>query len=435
MQMNNVSVSLWLDKRRIKKGGRYPVKLRVFTAHPKKQMLYSIEYQCTEYEFAGAYQGVKAKIDCEGIREDLDSKLVQAKAVIKSMKQFSFDGFEREFFQKNIIDATNVFALFNEVIKQKLQMGAVSTAEKYTSAKRAVQKYLEYKSGKSESTQTSKRNRMESLDGKYGKLSIDQVNAAFLSGFSNYCQSQCNSSVATVAIHLRNLRSVYQLAMLKNAIAPENYPFGRLGFSIPSGDKVNKALTKDQLKLLWNTEPVNENQAKAKDFWFFSYYSYGMNTKDICELKYTKLENDSFEYVRAKTRTTRIKEKKNVVPLTQSMKQIIERRKVSNSEFVFGIISGKDNPKQKHEKIKRFNNAINKHFREYALFAGIDPALAKELGTYHARHSFATIAVRAGVSIALFSEILHDGNLEVTQGYLDTFKNEDYKKLSSGMEL
>jgi site-specific recombinase XerD len=91
--------------------------------------------------------------------------------------------------------------------------------------------------------------------------------------------------------------------------------------------------------------------------------------------------------------------------------------------------------KQKHEKIKLFNRLINKYFREFALFAGIDKSLAEHIGTYHARHSFATIAVRKGHSIALISEILHDGNLKVTENYINSFPKDVFKALSEGMEL
>jgi hypothetical protein len=36
---------------------------------------------------------------------------------------------------------------------------------------------------------------------------------------------------------------------------------------VKHAEKVNKGMTKNQLKLLWEKEPSNEKQAKAKDFW------------------------------------------------------------------------------------------------------------------------------------------------------------------------
>jgi len=43
--------------------------------------------------------------------------------------------------------------------------------------------------------------------------------------------------------------------------------------------------------------------------------------------------------------------------------------------------------------------------------------------------------VRKGVSVALISEILHNGNLATTQSYLNSFPKDDYSKLSNEMEL
>ena len=81
------------------------------------------------------------------------------------------------------------------------------------------------------------------------------------------------------------------------------------------------------------------------------------------------------------------------------------------------------------------NSFINKHFRKFALSAGIRPELASKLGTYHARHSFATIAIQSGKSMALVSEILHDGNLAMTAAYLKSFSIEEYQNLSDDMVL
>jgi integrase len=160
-----------------------------------------------------------------------------------------------------------------------------------------------------------------------------------------------------------------------------------------------------------------------------------MNIKDICELKHNSINGNSFFYVRAKTKTTKKKRVTKEVPITNSIKRIIEKRKNLKSEFLFGIINETDTPKEKHDKIHNFNKVIVKYFREFAKYAGLNNEFADQLGTYHARHSFATVAIRNGKSIALISEILHDGNLEVTQNYINTFPKEVFTELSNEMEL
>ena len=50
------------------------------------------------------------------------------------------------------------------------------------------------------------------------------------------------------------------------------------------------------------------------------------------------------------------------------------------------------------------------------------------LTTYVARHSFATVLKRAGVSTSIISETLGHSSEKITQIYLDSFDNEQVDK-------
>ena len=63
---------------------------------------------------------------------------------------------------------------------------------------------------------------------------------------------------------------------------------------------------------------------------------------------------------------------------------------------------------------------INKHLKEI----GVRLNLPIPLTTYVARHSFATVLKRAGVSTSIISETLGHSSERVTQIYLDSFDNE-----------
>ena len=55
---------------------------------------------------------------------------------------------------------------------------------------------------------------------------------------------------------------------------------------------------------------------------------------------------------------------------------------------------------------------------------GID----KNVTTYFARHSFATVLKRSGVEIPMISELLGHSSVNVTESYLDSFENEQIQK-------
>ncbi len=65
------------------------------------------------------------------------------------------------------------------------------------------------------------------------------------------------------------------------------------------------------------------------------------------------------------------------------------------------------------------NKMVNKDLKEIAALAKID----FNLTTYVARHSYATVLKRSGVSTAVISEALGHQNEKTTQIYLDSFEN------------
>lgn len=415
--MQKISVSITLDTRWKAKNKKAVVKLQIYQPEPRIQKLYQTNFRLTIEEFKSAWKERRPRDEFKDLRRKLEAVESNAIKIVDSLDPFSFEAFEEKFFNKENKDFKNAFNIFDELEKQKLEKGAISTAEKFRSAKVSIQNYLKYKNQNSTS------------------LTFDKITVQFLESFQSYCENVRKNSAATIGIHLRNLRTVYNLAIKKGVASQEKYPFLNEHFTIPSSKKVNKALTESQLKQLWEGVPQTPGQARSKDFWFFSFYSFGMNTKDICELKHSALDSDALQYVRAKTRTTKKERTTKNVPLGNRLLEIIERQKTNDSVFLFGILDEEDAPLQKHNKIKNFNKVINHHFREYAKAMGIDSNFAIKLGTYHARHSFATVSIRKGTSIALVSEILHDGNLKVTENYINSFPKEAFKELSNDLEF
>lgn len=416
-EMQKISVSITLDTRWKAKNKKSVVKLQIYQPEPKKQKLYQTHFRLTKEEFKAAWKDRKLKEEFKDLRKKLEALETRATKTIDSLEIFSFEAFEEKFFAKSKGDYKNAFYIFDEVEKQKLEIGAISTAEKYRLAKTSIQNYLKHKNQESE------------------YLPFDKITVQFLESYQAYWENDKNLSAATIGIYLRNLRAVYNIGIKKGTANPDRYPFNKDSYKIPSSKKVNKALNEVELKKLWNTEPQTPEQARAKDFWFFSYFSFGMNTRDICELKHNSLDSDSLQYIRAKTKNTKKERTVKQVPLSNSLKEIIQRRKAPESNYLFGILSESDTPAQKHEKVKNFNRVINDHFRTFAKQAGIDEVLANEIGTYHARHSFATNSIRKGKSLALISEILHDGNLEVTKNYINSFPKDTFKELSNDLEF
>jgi integrase len=256
------------------------------------------------------------------------------------------------------------------------------------------------------------------------------ITQEFLKRYEYHLVNNLNQSRTTVSIYLRVLITIFNNAIKQNDIEKEVYPFGKDKYKLPSVKKVKKAFNKEELKILFDAEPQTPEQEKAKDFWFLSYACYGMNIKDIVQLKFKDLDKNSFTYYRAKTINT---SKGELVPITVDLndysRSIIDKYKNSSKapeDYVFSIIQKNDSNLTKYKKIKNFTSFINQAMKKLAINNGI----TGDISTYWARHSFAFNAILEGASMELISEVLNHSDMKTTIGYFKGFPSEMKKSLA-----
>jgi site-specific recombinase XerD len=79
---------------------------------------------------------------------------------------------------------------------------------------------------------------------------------------------------------------------------------------------------------------------------------------------------------------------------------------------------------QKRATYQQLTKIINKYIKQITKEVGIN----KNVTTYFARHSFATVLKRSGAKIEMISELLGHSNVGVTENYLDSFEKEQIQK-------
>ena len=238
-----------------------------------------------------------------------------------------------------------------------------------------------------------------------------------------------NRSRTTVSIYLRALRTVFNTAIADKEIDAENYPFGKRKYQVPSVKNVKKSLAKAELKILMQAEAKTPEQAKARDFWFFSYICNGMNIKDIALLRYEDLQEGKIIFYRAKTiNTAKADLRPVVVHLTDYAKSIMEKygnAKKAPKQLIFSILNEHQSEAEKFKAIKNFTRFINQNVKKLAKANNI----TAEISTYWARHSFATNAIRSGLSMEFVSEAFTHSSMKTTQGYFAGFEEANKKEL------
>ena len=415
---NSYSIRIWLDTRRKKANGKYPVKLRVFTSDPRKQKLYPIkDHEYSKTEFKEMWELEMGKYETK--RDQLVSVEQKAKKVARKIDGFSFDLFEKKFLRKGSSKRINTH--YDEVINNMQNRGSFGTMDTYRHSRASFQKFIEHS---------------QEYNVRFEDLGFGDVNRAFLDAYERFMTND-GKKINTISIYTRCLRTIYNKAIREKDLKRSLYPFGKQNqgkYEIPSETNTKKALKNSELKALFEAKAQGPEQEKAKDFWFLSYNCNGMNIKDLAYLRNKDLGSEKFEFKRAKTKNTKKKGQRSItVPRNDYINKMFE--KYSNTSdlpdvFVFDIISEKMTDIEKHRKIKSFTRFVNQHMKNLCASIGLDI----NISSYWARHSWATFVVRnKGASLEFAQEGLGHNNIKTTQDYFGGFEDETKKEIANAL--
>lgn len=413
--VKNHAISIYLDSRRAKENGKFPVKLRVYTSTPRRQKLYPTVFEFSEKEFESIWLTSKPRKEHKEDRSKLNAVEVKAKEVADQLNPFSFDLFEKQLYRK-VGDGVRVSYHYNQLIKNLHKRKQIGTANSYEYSQKSL---MEFVKGTGR--------------GKFDNLTLFDITPDWLKDYEQYLVDDNGKSIATVGIYLRALRAVFNKAIEEKEIDQDFYPFGKRRYQIPATSNVKKALTKDQLRTLYTSTPETPEQQKAKDFWLFSYFCNGMNTKDVAELRFKDIEDGKIHFVRAKTkRTTKAKLKPVTVYLNEFTTNFISQygnKNPSPENLVFDIISDNQSTIEQHNAINNFNRYLGQHLKRFGKSIG----LPETISPYWARHTFATNSLRKGASMEFMQEAMGHGNKGTTQRYFAGFDDDTKKEFADSL--
>ncbi|MBR4314612.1 MAG: site-specific integrase [Bacteroidaceae bacterium] len=253
-----------------------------------------------------------------------------------------------------------------------------------------------------------------------GKLDIpfSDIDLNFLCKYEKWQRAKGNKET-TISIMFRTLRSAYNIAIQMKCAHKSDYPFDEYKVSKFVTKTQKRAISKDKvLKFREESKPIDKNEyyQLSKDIFIFSYLCGGINFTDLAQLTKSNIQKGRLQYIRQKTH------KPINIGMPEEALKIIDKYAPESKGYLFPILD---------EKIHK--TALQKQYRIHKILAKVNKnlkAIGKQLGledkitTYVARHSFATVLKKSGVSIALISEALGHSDLTTTQIYLDSFDNE-----------
>jgi integrase len=238
---------------------------------------------------------------------------------------------------------------------------------------------------------------------------FEDLNFEFLHDFELFLKKQTiefktlpNKKLAqsTISKYLKNIKRFVNLAINKDLIDVQNYPFRK--FKIKQVESSKVFLTPDEIEKieLLNLENENKKYQVVKDLFMFSVYT-GLRYSDIFSLK-----------------------KKDIV-LIDGKKWLIKTMEKTNENVrlpIYTIFNGKPidilNKYHSFDTFFCFNYLTNQHcnrqLKDISKLANIE----NKIITFHtARHTTATYFLYKGVSITTVQSILGHKKISTTQIY------------------
>ena len=262
---------------------------------------------------------------------------------------------------------------------------------------------------------------LQVLDGyKSVKTALEAIDLDYLKGLELYLRQRGNKD-NSIATRFAIFKAIYNKAVKEGKVAVKQNPFTLFQVGSLWAKTRKRAIDKDDIQRLIDLEIADghttEYRRLAKDLFLFSYFTAGMNFGDIARLRYKDIVKGRVSYSRHKT------QKLLSFQLVPNALQILERYGTAGhgEDYIFPILNRHEHttPQQIFNRLHKVLRKVNRELKVLGEMIGLEMPLT----TYVARHTYATVLKRSGVSVALISESLGHSDLSTTQIYLDSFEN------------
>lgn len=190
-----------------------------------------------------------------------------------------------------------------------------------------------------------------------------------------------------VSYYLGCLRHVHNMARLEyndddtGKILIPRQPFAKKNIIPKMPLTEHRVLSVAQIRQIMEAKPKPGSRAElARDVFMLSFMLAGTNTIDLYNLKPSDLDGELLTYNRAKTDSTRRDHARITLKVLPEAADIMRRWRGDKQHLLRFA--------QRYANSHEFNRAVNKGLKDLAAQLGMDVSLQ----TYHARHSWGTIA-------------------------------------------
>lgn len=383
------TVKFYLDKRRQKKDGTYPIKLNVFH---NKQIMIATQLSASEKEWNGNEYSVRA--------QNYKPRNIVARGIINKAETVIFTLEQQE----------KLKSTTDKALKKLIEDAISSKVENQKTFLYYLDEFVSKKTNQgTKSIYTTTRNKIEEYD---SHCTFESMDKSWLENFEAWMAK--TMKVNAYAIHLRNIRSVFNYAIDEEYTTL--YPFRR--FSIKKEETRKRSLTAEQLRLL-RDYPCEEYQIRYRDMFMLMFYLIGVNAADLFNAKHSALVNGRFEYKRAKTG------KLYSIKVEPEAQAIIEKYK--GKDYLLNIMDEYGNYKDFLHRMGIGLKQIGETERKGLGGKKSRNPLFPDLSSYWARHTWATVAAELDVPKEVIAHAL--GHSWANSTMTDIYIHFDMRKV------
>lgn len=250
-------------------------------------------------------------------------------------------------------------------------------------------------------------------------LMFQDITPEFLSKYERYLKGTQKLKTNTIHKHLKFFRKLFNDALRLDLIEYQHNPFPKYKLKLEKTSR--QFLTDEELKAIEDVSTVpGERMDLHKQMFIFAAYTGGLRVSDVLKLRWENFDGTHITIAIHKTKS------QLSIKLPNKAIEIINQYKAPKSkatDFIFPMLENDVNlndPQTSYNQISSATAYINKNLKLLASKAEID----KPLSFHISRHTWATRALKKGISIDKVSKILGHAQLRETQIYAKIVNSE-----------
>ena len=288
------------------------------------------------------------------------------------------------------------FSFADEIVNAYKEDGKISTYITHSSTIKALKEYT-----------------------KGSNIMFQDITIEFLGKYEKHLQNVIGLKTNTIHKHLKFLRKIFNDALRLEKIEYQHNPFTKYKLKLAKTSR--SFLSEEELQAVENVATVpGEKMDLHKWMFIFASYTGGLRISDVLKLQWKNFDGSHLHIAIHKTKT------QHSIKLPNKAIEIINKyySKASKpTDFIFPMLSNGidlNDPQIAYNQISSATAYINKTLKFIAKKAEVD----KPLSFHISRHTWATRALKKGISIDKVSKLMGHSQLRETQIYAKIVNEE-----------